>query len=110
MLPAAQKSDRRTFSTISGNSWDLPIHLLRGFGIFSNEFFLGISSSNFGLTRLVALYFYLAGIFCARTICAMFSVAAVNCEAAKHFSMMLVVGKYELGRNRTRSMVWVMFE
>ena len=56
MLPAAQKSDRRTFSTISGNSWDLPIHLLRGFGIFSNEFFSGISSSNFGLTRLVALY------------------------------------------------------
>ena len=56
MLPAAQKSDRRTFSTISGNSWGLPIHLLRGFGIFSNEFFSGISSSNFGLTRLVALY------------------------------------------------------
>ena len=56
MLPAAQKSDRRTFSTISGNSWGLPIHLLRGFGIFSNDFFSGISSSNFGLTRLVALY------------------------------------------------------
>ena len=59
MLPAAQKSDRRTFSTISGNSWGLPIHLLRGFGIFSNEFFSGISSSNFGLTRLVALYMVL---------------------------------------------------
>ena len=59
MLPAAQKSDRRTFSTISGNSWDLPIHLLRGFGIFSNEFFSGISSSNFGLTRLVALYVHM---------------------------------------------------
>ena len=56
LLPAAQKSDRRTFSTISGNSWDLPIHLLKGFGIFSNDFFSGISSSNSGLTRLVALY------------------------------------------------------
>ena len=33
----------------------LPIHFLWGFGIFSNEFFSGISSSNFGLTRLVAL-------------------------------------------------------
>ena len=58
LLPAAQKSDRRTFSTISGNSRGLPIHLLRGFGIFSNDFFSGISSSNFGLTRLVALYLW----------------------------------------------------
>ena len=56
MLPFPHQSDRRTFSTISGNSWGLPIHLLRGFGIFSNEFFSRISSSNFGLTRLVALY------------------------------------------------------
>ena len=39
LLPAAQKSDRRTFSTISRNSWDLPIHLLRGFGIFPMNFF-----------------------------------------------------------------------
>ena len=37
------------------SSGGLPIHLLWGFGIFSNEFFSGISSSNFGLTRLVAL-------------------------------------------------------
>ena len=56
LLPAAQKSDRRTFSTISGNSWGLPIHLLRGFGIFSNEFFSGISSSIQGRTRQQALY------------------------------------------------------
>ena len=56
LLPAAQKSDRRTFSTISGNSWGLPIHLLRGFGIFSNDFFSGISSSIQGRTRQQALY------------------------------------------------------
>ena len=57
LLPATHQSDRRTFSTISGNSWGLPIHLLRGFGIFSNEFFSGISSSIQGRTRQQALYF-----------------------------------------------------
>ena len=56
MLPFPHQSDRRTFSTISGNSWDLPIHLLRGFEIFSNEFFSGISSSIQGRTRQQALY------------------------------------------------------
>ena len=61
MLSAAQKSDRRTFSTISGNSWGLPIHLLRGLGIFTNDFFSGIGSSIQGRTRQQALYMLALG-------------------------------------------------
>ena len=86
MLPAAQKSDRRTFSTISGNSWGLPIHLLRGFGIFSNEFFSGISSSNFGLTRLVALYAY-ALIFIHRRFGSLFWLLGVLIGSLFHKKM-----------------------
>ena len=55
-VPATHQSDRSTFSTISGNSWGLLIHLSRGCGFFFIALVPEIGSSILGLTRLVTLY------------------------------------------------------